>query len=283
MAESITETIVAPEPTLHMKLGNGIAPQPPKVKSKSNNNNAMRTRNLRLDPSRALEPAKKKLSTIESQRIMAVVEETIKRVEVVTAIPYIMSNIERFRVSLGSELYDVLKQHYQIQENYKDIRESLDALLDSRAKALERQTLKDQEEAAEEEFDDAEESEFDEGSFIDETTNLESENVTIADKTEKEDTTVDEKHETDETIENSVNQNESAKRTAGNVQRMMTSDTDIADLEPRIEETMRTLGLVAQQVNYFLCNLYIILTCPLIFYALKYKAQLQHHVFCCFV
>ncbi|RUS72393.1 hypothetical protein EGW08_019853, partial [Elysia chlorotica] len=94
------------------------------------------------DPTKALEPARKKLSTIEAQRIMAVFEESIKRAEIVTALPYIMENMQRFRVSLGSELVELLNQHGRIQQSYKEARAQLDHFLEKRALLAKRIELK---------------------------------------------------------------------------------------------------------------------------------------------
>jgi hypothetical protein len=93
----------------------------------------IRFQNIRLDPSRALEPARKKLSTLEAQRIMAVFDETIRRVEVVTLLPYLMQNMDRYRVSLGSEIVELLNHHAVIISSYDDIRHQLDSQLERRA------------------------------------------------------------------------------------------------------------------------------------------------------
>ena len=130
-SQTLTEQVPAmpqPEPTYHMKAAG--PPQPPAGAAKTNN--TLRLRHLKLDPTRALEPARKKLTTIESQRIMAVLEEAIKRAEIVTALPYIIDNIDRFKVSLGSELVDGIKQHSRIQSTYRDIRSQLDDLFQRR-------------------------------------------------------------------------------------------------------------------------------------------------------
>ncbi|XP_041348856.1 dynein regulatory complex protein 10-like [Gigantopelta aegis] len=128
-AMTVTTTIkpVGLEPTVHMKL------QPPSKPSPSQN--TVRLRKLRLDPSRALEPTRKKLTTIESQRVMSVFEETIKRVEIVTLLPYILENIDRFKIVLGIELVEMLLQHIAFQDSYQDIRSELDKQLQKRLKS----------------------------------------------------------------------------------------------------------------------------------------------------
>lgn len=109
------------EQTMQMKLH---MPQAPKGVPGAGGNK-IRNR-LRLDPSRALEPARKKIATIEAQRVMSVFEDTIRRIEVVSVMPFLLQNIDRFRVSLGSELAGFLEHHQVIQESYLEIKQQLD-------------------------------------------------------------------------------------------------------------------------------------------------------------
>ena len=50
--------------------------------------------NIKIDYTRALEPARKKLTTLETQRIIAVLDNSIKQTEIITAIPSTLNNIE---------------------------------------------------------------------------------------------------------------------------------------------------------------------------------------------
>ena len=85
---------------------------------------------IKLDPSRALEPARKKLSTLEAQRIMAVLVETIKRTELVTALPdYILTNLDRFRVMLGSDLVHLLEDHRVMIQSFEELKAEAERLL----------------------------------------------------------------------------------------------------------------------------------------------------------
>lgn len=128
MARTMTET-VGVEPTLQMRLH---VPNMPKSKATSVSNK-LRNR-LRLDPSRALEPARKKIATIEAQRVMSVFEDTIVRSEIMTLLPYIIDNLERFRINLGSELSELIEHHAVILRSYDDIKETLDKQLRRHAK-----------------------------------------------------------------------------------------------------------------------------------------------------
>ena len=79
------------------------------------------------DPLRILAPAQKKLSTIESQRVMSVVDETMKRLEGVLLLPVLLESLDRFSVSLGSELVTLLEEYRRLVEEYKRLEASLEA------------------------------------------------------------------------------------------------------------------------------------------------------------
>ena len=79
------------------------------------------------DPLRTLAPAQKKLTTIESQRVMSVVDETMKRLEGVLLFPALLDSLDRFSVSLGSELVTLLEDYRRLVEEYKRLETSLEA------------------------------------------------------------------------------------------------------------------------------------------------------------
>ena len=60
---------------------------------------------------RILDPARKKLATVETQRIIACLDETIRRQELLAILPTIALQLPRFSVSLGSELVQAIKTH----------------------------------------------------------------------------------------------------------------------------------------------------------------------------
>lgn len=227
------------EPTVHIRL----APLPPGGNKK--NVTTVRVRNIKLDPTRALEPARKKLSAIESQRVMAVFEDTIRRVEIVTALPYIISNIDRFRVSLGAELSNLINQHIRIQDSYQGIRDQLDQLLYKRAQQLEKIELK-RAAKEEEEARRREETEFDEDDDEQYAENEMQNNGSGLNLLET-------SQEVSDDIHQMVNEDGDAEVRASSAQ---SRDSVMSDYEPRIKETMRNLGLVAQQVclNLAICN-----------------------------
>ena len=71
------------------------------------------------DPLRVLEPERKKLTSLESQRIMAVLEGTIRRIEISTILPFVVENLSRFSIVLGAELTHLLKEHDSLQGRYQ--------------------------------------------------------------------------------------------------------------------------------------------------------------------
>ena len=134
MARTLTQTVTA-EPTLQMKLQ---MPQPPQ-KTRGLLNAKLKNR-LRLDPSRALEPARKKIATIEAQRVMSVFEDTILRSEIVTLLPFIIDSIDRFSISLGAELTQLLEHHAVILGSYEDIKQTLDKQMKRNELAMKKRT-----------------------------------------------------------------------------------------------------------------------------------------------
>ncbi|XP_032222534.1 dynein regulatory complex protein 10 [Nematostella vectensis] len=71
------------------------------------------------DPCRILEPNKKNLHMLESQRIMAVLEDTILRLELATILGHVMRERERFGVVLGTDLVELLDYHASRMERYE--------------------------------------------------------------------------------------------------------------------------------------------------------------------
>ncbi|XP_067681005.1 dynein regulatory complex protein 10-like [Haliotis asinina] len=151
-AMTVTDVVTVPqpqvEPTLQIRLQAQTVPRPPPTMAPKAG-----LRKLKIDPSRALEPTRKKLSTIESQRVMTVFEETIRRVEVITLLPHILQNLDRFRISFGQELIELLEQHYRIQESYQEIRDMLDQQLAKRMRSAKTQSTEAVEEEGQNELD----------------------------------------------------------------------------------------------------------------------------------
>lgn len=77
------------------------------------------------DPLRILAPAQKKLTTIESQRVLGVMDETMRRLEGVVTLPVLVNSLDRFSVSLGVELVDLLEEYSQLVHHYNALYLSL--------------------------------------------------------------------------------------------------------------------------------------------------------------
>lgn len=111
--------------------------------------NSPHTPNIRKgsigDPCKILEPKRKTLQSLEAERIMTVFHETVKRMEITTALPYILESLPRFSVVLGQELAKHLGNHLRLQNAYKEVLAKLeiisvqDNVLESRT-AAEQQT-----------------------------------------------------------------------------------------------------------------------------------------------
>lgn len=78
------------------------------------------------DPLRILAPGQKKLSTIESQRVLAVMEEAMKRINNAMLIPIFASSLDRCSVSLGVELVGMLKDYRHLTAEYNRLYSELE-------------------------------------------------------------------------------------------------------------------------------------------------------------
>ena len=70
------------------------------------------------DPLRILLPTQKKLSSVESQRVLSVLDECIKRIEIVSALPYLINSLDRHSVSLGADLTTLLTKYKVLTEEF---------------------------------------------------------------------------------------------------------------------------------------------------------------------
>ena len=125
---SLSETITQPpEPFPVIKIqqsarpGN-VTPHPP------NSQRFGKTR-LRIDPQRALEPARKKLTSLEAQRIMAVINESVKRLELISVLPSIIENIEQYQIPLGTDLVKLLQNHQAVISSFNELKETVEKFI----------------------------------------------------------------------------------------------------------------------------------------------------------
>lgn len=73
------------------------------------------------DLARILEPSQKKLTTVESQRVLSVLDECIKKLQIISVLPNVMRDIGRYSVSLGSEVVGLLEEHARLRGEYHDV------------------------------------------------------------------------------------------------------------------------------------------------------------------
>ncbi|KAJ1092404.1 hypothetical protein NDU88_005514 [Pleurodeles waltl] len=69
---------------------------------------------------------RKKLTTIETQRVVAVMDETIKSVELVSLFLYTVKNLDRFGVVLGCELSGAIREHQRLQDSMLSLLSRMD-------------------------------------------------------------------------------------------------------------------------------------------------------------
>ncbi|UJR20707.1 hypothetical protein I4U23_023828 [Adineta vaga] len=74
---------------------------------------------LQLDPLRLHEPARKKLSTIETQRIMIVFDDLIQKMELIEILPIIISHADLFKSVIDTESMTEINRHEQLKRAYE--------------------------------------------------------------------------------------------------------------------------------------------------------------------
>ncbi len=79
------------------------------------------------DPLRILAPGQKKLTTVESQRVLAVVDDTSRRLEGALTLPFLSESLDRFSVSLGAELVSLLEEYRRLSTEYTALYRQLEA------------------------------------------------------------------------------------------------------------------------------------------------------------
>ena len=78
------------------------------------------------DPLRILVPAQKKLSTIESQRVLAIINETSRRLGFALAIPSLVAEEHHLSVSLGSELVALLQEYKDAIAEFSTLQQTVE-------------------------------------------------------------------------------------------------------------------------------------------------------------
>ena len=76
---------------------------------------------IKLDPLKALEPDRKKLTTLEAQRIIGVLEELKLKSEVIIILPHVFKDLAKYRDILGEEIYAILQGHRKSIEEFRAV------------------------------------------------------------------------------------------------------------------------------------------------------------------
>ncbi|XP_016852090.1 dynein regulatory complex protein 10 [Anolis carolinensis] len=104
--------VTGPEPTSHL-------PYVPVISYRA------KRLNQRL-PMKAQGPGRTRLVTVETKKIMSVLDEAILRAELVTTFPYLMQHLEAASMVLGPELTGALKEHLRLSNILTATRSRLD-------------------------------------------------------------------------------------------------------------------------------------------------------------
>ncbi|XP_037672540.1 dynein regulatory complex protein 10 [Choloepus didactylus] len=78
-----------------------------------------------VSPLKPLVPSKTKLTTIETKRIMSVLDEAIRKVEMVTLLSYVASNEESLEGMLGEDIMQAVRDHEELCKTLLDSTEGL--------------------------------------------------------------------------------------------------------------------------------------------------------------
>lgn len=85
---------------------------------------------------RILHPAQKKLSSVEAQRVMAVVDEALSKLERALSLTYLSQSMDRFSVALGAEVVCLMKDYTKLCEEYIKWYEVLETSSSTQAEVL---------------------------------------------------------------------------------------------------------------------------------------------------
>ncbi|XP_071849105.1 dynein regulatory complex protein 10-like [Apostichopus japonicus] len=95
-------------------------PQPPQKFKAVHRPKPPKSQPVKTDPLSILDPGRKKLTTVESQRVLAVLDESIKKTEIVSLLPYAIQNVNKYSSMLSDDLQTALHEHGNLQNNLQD-------------------------------------------------------------------------------------------------------------------------------------------------------------------
>ncbi|KAJ8044121.1 Dynein regulatory complex protein 10 [Holothuria leucospilota] len=121
-------------------------PQPPQRYKPVHKPRPPKQPQIKTDPLSILDPGRKKLTTVESQRVLAVLDESIKKIEVVSLLQYAVQNIDKYRNVMGDEMLTALQEHGNLQNNLRDTFLKLKEYREAKQKAAEEEARRREEE-----------------------------------------------------------------------------------------------------------------------------------------
>lgn len=73
---------------------------------------------LKLDPLNVLTPYHKKLTTLEAQRIIGIIDELKMKCEIIFALPIVIKDLPKYKELLGPELTNLLEEHSVLLDDF---------------------------------------------------------------------------------------------------------------------------------------------------------------------
>uniref|UniRef100_A0A8C8R9Q1 Dynein regulatory complex protein 10 n=1 Tax=Pelusios castaneus TaxID=367368 RepID=A0A8C8R9Q1_9SAUR len=90
-------------------------------KSSAGHSQTLKKSLIKTSPLKILDPGRSKLTTVETKRIISVLDETITKIELISLLSHTVEFLDDLSTILGSELMGALKEHEQLSNNMKTL------------------------------------------------------------------------------------------------------------------------------------------------------------------
>ena len=77
-----------------------------------------KTKRREEEITKIFDSSRRKLDSLDSQRIMGVLDDAMKKTEIVTLLPFIVENLDRYSVMLGTDLCNSLQEYDRVRLAY---------------------------------------------------------------------------------------------------------------------------------------------------------------------
>uniref|UniRef100_A0A8C8R9P1 Dynein regulatory complex protein 10 n=1 Tax=Pelusios castaneus TaxID=367368 RepID=A0A8C8R9P1_9SAUR len=94
---------------------------PPPSPSSAGHSQTLKKSLIKTSPLKILDPGRSKLTTVETKRIISVLDETITKIELISLLSHTVEFLDDLSTILGSELMGALKEHEQLSNNMKTL------------------------------------------------------------------------------------------------------------------------------------------------------------------